>query len=232
MSVAELGPDDLQRDSESARLLPVDPQLLFGPETVAPSSAAQREIFFASLRGPAASRGYNQSISLFLAGALDLDALYSALLNLINRHEALRGRFSPDGEQFIVRNRIAFELPVHDLCNLSATEREHGFEALVQIERDHLFDLVEGPLFRASVIRRTATDWVLLLNCHHIVVDGWSLKIILRELPKLYTALVTEQEVAGLGNAAFLRKLSWEAVRREQDSAGNGAAYWRAVVCR
>ena len=61
-----------------------------------------------------ASRAYNHSISIFFEGKLDVDALYSALLNLLKRHEALRGSFSEDGERFRVWEKNAFELPIYD----------------------------------------------------------------------------------------------------------------------
>ena len=159
----------------------VDLGQLFGEEIAVPTTAAQREIFSAALSDSVASRGYNHSISIFLEGQLDRDALYSALLNLLERHEALRGRFSADGTSFIVRERIAFELPVTDLRPLDDAERLRAYERLIRDELDHVFDLVEGPLFGPSWLCAASATKVLVFNCHHAVVDGWSLKIILAE---------------------------------------------------
>jgi amino acid adenylation domain-containing protein len=208
---------------------PVDPALLFGKELNVGSTAAQREIFSASLSDPSASRGYNHSIAVFLAGDLDRDALYSALLNLLHRHEALRGRFSADGGRFLVRERIAFELPVTDLNRLPEAERQREYERLVREELDHAFDLLEGPLFRALLVHRGHRNWVLVFNCHHAVVDGWSLKIILEELPKLYSALAAGRETAALAvSASFVDYLA-VAAARERECADAVRAFWRGV---
>ena len=203
------------------------PGALFGAETAVPSTAAQREIFGAAQSDPAASLGYNHSISIFLEGEPDLDALYSAFLNLLNRHEALRGRFSPDGATFIVRERIGFELPLVDLTRLPEAGRAARYERLVHDELDHVFDLLEGPLIRAQVVKRAAGDYVLVFNCHHAVVDGWSLKIILGELPQLYSDLVAGRDATTLPAAAsFLRYLG-TAVAREREQAEATRAFWR-----
>ncbi len=207
----------------------IDPQQLFGAEIAVPTTAAQREIFSAALSDPVASRGYNHSISIFLEGPLDRDALYSALLNLLDRHEALRGRFSLDGTEFMVRKLIAFELPVADLRPLKEAERQRAYERLIRDELDHVFDLLEGPLFRALLVVRGEHDNVLVFNCHHAVVDGWSLKIILAELPQLYTDLVNGREAATLpASTSYVEYLRF-AARREHEHADRVQAYWREV---
>jgi amino acid adenylation domain-containing protein len=207
----------------------VDLGQLFGEEIAVPTTAAQREIFSAALSDSVASRGYNHSISIFLEGQLDRDALYSALLNLLERHEALRGRFSADGTSFIVRERIAFELPVTDLRQLNDGERLRAYERLIRDELDHVFDLVEGPLFRALLVERGERDHVLVFNCHHAVVDGWSLKIILAELPQLYSDLVRRREAATLSDPASYVEYLQLAAMREHEHAGQVRAYWRNV---
>ena len=198
-----------------------------GAEIACPSTAAQREIFSASMSDPAASRGYNHSISIFLEGSLDRDALYSALIELQHRHEALRGRFTRDGNTFLVRERIAFELPLTDLRGLGHGARQLEYERLVRDELDHVFDLIDGPLFRAALVRRDERDWVLVLNCHHAVVDGWSLKIILAELPHLYSDGVAGCDTSTLpASASFVAYLK-TVVARERDRADSVRAYWR-----
>ncbi len=207
----------------------IDSLELFGVETAVPSTAAQREIFSAALSNPAASLGYNHSISIFLNGALDEDALYSALLNLLDRHEALRGRFSPDGNNFLIRERISFELPIIDLEHQSEAEQQKSYAGLIRTELDHLFDLLEGPLFRAFLVKRGLQDHVLVFNCHHAVVDGWSLKIILDEVPKLYSDLVNGRETSTLPEpASFVEYLKFSSAR-EDEHAESVRAYWKQV---
>lgn len=209
--------------------LPTDPSWLFHGERSVPSTRAQQEIFSASLSDPVASLGYNHSISIFLEGRLDVDALYSALVNLLARHEALRGRFSADGESFCVRGRIGFEMPVVDLRSRPPAARVAAYETFIRQELDHQFDLLEGPLFRATLVRRTDADSVLVFNCHHAVVDGWSLKIILAELPQLYSELVRGQATTDLAPAASFLEYVGFARAREAEHAERVRAYWREV---
>src|SRR5512146_499709 len=207
----------------------VDLGVLLGAQAEVPSTAAQKEIFSAALSDPLASLGYNHSISIFLKGKLDRDALYSALLNLIDRHEALRGRFSPDGNTFLVRERIGFELPVADLSRFSQPERDEAYEKLIGTELGHVFDLLEGPLFRAFLVTRGEEDHVLVFNCHHAVVDGWSLKIILAELPKLYSDLVRGKTATDLpAPASYIEYLQFSA-DREREHRERTQHFWRQV---
>ncbi len=201
----------------------------FGAETAVPSTRAMREIFQASLDSAPASRAFNQSISIFLEGRLDRDALYSALLNLLDRNEALRGRFSVDGSEFLVRERIAFEVPLIDLSNLPAIEQETAYDELIAKEAGHVFDLAEGPLFRAVLVARGEHDHVLVFNCHHAVVDGWSLKIILAELARLYSELAQGRETTELPAPASYVEYARLAAGRERDRAEKARAHWQQV---
>ena len=191
------------------------------------TTQAQREIFSASLVDPEASLGYNHSITIRFRGALDVDAIYSALLNLLDRHEALRGHFSPDGMEFLVRQDASLEMPLLDLSAQPDAARQEAHAQFVDRELGHVFDLVEGPLFRATLVKFTPGEWALTFNCHHAVVDGWSLKIILDDLPKLYSALVAGRESADLEEPASFIEYLQMAGRRERDQAAAVRAYWK-----
>src|SRR6185295_3742733 len=110
---------------------------------------------------------YNLPVSLRLAGELDVAALERALGEVVRRHDSLRTRFA-EGEG----------APV-----LVAEVRRRAAE-----EAFRPFDLAAGPLFRARLLRLAEREHVLLLAMHHIVSDGWSLGVLLRELSALYAA--------------------------------------------
>jgi amino acid adenylation domain-containing protein len=191
------------------------------------TTQAQREIFSASLLDPEASLGYNHSITIRFAGAVDVDAIYSALLNLLDRHEALRGHFSADGLAFLVRREATLEMPLLDLSAQPEAERQAAHGQFIDRELGHVFDLVEGPLFRATLVKFTADEWALTFNCHHAVVDGWSLKIILDDLPKLYTALAAGEESADLEEPASFVEYLQMAGEREQQQSAAVRAFWK-----
>ena len=153
---------------------------------VVPSTESQREIWLAAKLSPEASLAYNESVTLRLRGTLDRDALHGALQELVDRHDALRATFGPDGETFCVLERLALALPETDLTALAGEARER---ALVERKRSAVetpFVLEQGPLFRAELVRCGADDQVLILTAHHIVCDGWSWWVIVRELAALY----------------------------------------------
>jgi len=206
-----------------------NPAVLFGAERAASSSAAQREVVGRSRADADVSRSYAHSIAVHFEGPLHGDALYSALHALIERHEALRGRYSADGDQFLVRERIAFELPVVDLSGFGPVEQRAAYDELVRAEVARLFNLAEGPLFRATLVQQGTERAVLVMSCHHAAVDGWSLNVILDELPKLYTALVRGSATADLPDpASFLDYLA-VAGARERDAGPAALRYWRGV---
>ena len=112
----------------------------------------------------------------------------------MRRHEALRTTFSTvDGQPTqVIASRLTIELPIVDLRELSEVAREKEVQRLVVEEARRPFDLAKGPLLRASVLRLAEDEQVGLLTMHHIVSDGWSAGILVREMATLYQAYCSE----------------------------------------
>ena len=155
-------------------------------ERVAPSTEAQREIWLAAKLSEEASLAYNEAVSLALHGALDTAVLKAALQTLVERHDALRASFGPDGETFCVAGNVTLAMPETDLSALDASARAAALEDRRTQAVLLPFDLETGPLFRAELLRLGENEHVLLLSAHHLVCDGWSWWVILRELGVLY----------------------------------------------
>jgi thioesterase domain-containing protein/acyl carrier protein len=134
----------------------------------------------------------NMPLAFRLAGPLDVPALERALSDLAIRHEILRASFDRVGADVmeIVRQEAAVSLDVVDLSTLPAAERDQRTEELVLEEARKPFVLARGPLLRTSLVRRAENDHVLLVTMHHIVCDGWSNGIVVREIGELYRAAV------------------------------------------
>ncbi len=160
-----------------------------------PSTEAQREIWLACQLGENASLAYNEAVSLCLRGALDLSAFRAALHSLVARHDALRACFSDDGQQMLVAERVAVDLPVHDLVALDDEQREVALRGHARVDMERPFDLARGPLVRMQLLALGAKEWRLLLTAHHIVCDGWSFGVLLQDLAALY-ALELRQPAA------------------------------------
>jgi amino acid adenylation domain-containing protein len=162
-----------------------------GPELLrlVPVTESQAEIWAACLLGgDDASRAYNESVTLRLAGPLDRPALRRALGMLVQRHEALRSAFSADGKYSCVFRELPVEVDYHDITNLGAAEQRAAVAAHVAHDAQFVFDLLHGPLLKFSLFGLAADAHELVLTAHHIVCDGWSMGILLQELGALYSA--------------------------------------------
>jgi len=133
---------------------------------------------------------YNIPSAVTLPGSVNADVLRRALNEIVKRHEVLRTKFmSVDGEPSqVILPSLNFELPVQDLRNMSAEQRQAEVARLTEAEARRPFDLGQGPLLRAQLLRVTNEQNMLLLTMHHIISDGWSVGIFFRELSLLYEA--------------------------------------------
>ncbi len=155
-------------------------------QRVVPTTEAQREIWLACQLGTDASVSYNLTLTLALHGRLDRDALRRALHRLAELHDALRCTVGRDGEQLFIGAQARLELAEHDLGDLDPATRDAELQRRLRVEADQPFDLENGPLARALLLDTGADDAVLALSLHHIVCDGWSFDVLVRNLGRLY----------------------------------------------
>ncbi|WP_352587870.1 amino acid adenylation domain-containing protein [Mesorhizobium caraganae] len=159
----------------------------------APLSSAQQRVYFLDRMG--AGGAYNMSVSLWLTGALDQRALALALDEICRRHDILRTTFHMrDGEpaQLVSEFRQA-NLAMIDLAGLGVNAATTEAIRLAAQDGAEPFDLAQGPLFRASLIRLAPEEHALLLTMHHIIFDGWSTGVLHAELKQLYEAFCDER---------------------------------------
>ena len=148
-------------------------------ERILPTTEAQREVYVASVMGVDANCAYNESVSLILTGKLDRASLELALIDLVRRHEALRAVLNTNGTRTIVFDEVQVAIGYSDLHALGQEERNKELKAIAHKDMTTPFDLVNGPLFRVSIMRMRADEYVLRLSGHHILIDGWSLGIMI-----------------------------------------------------
>ncbi|NBD13886.1 non-ribosomal peptide synthetase, partial [Corallococcus silvisoli] len=156
----------------------------------APSTEPQREVWTGVQMGPDASAAFNESMSVRLHGPLDVESLRAALQDLMERHEALRTTFSADGLTLCVAATTPFPLEVLALDALSSSERDARVGELLAHEVETPLPLETGPLLRPRLARLGAQEHLLTLTAHHIVCDGWSMAVMLRDLATFYSAHV------------------------------------------
>ncbi|MFB1479128.1 non-ribosomal peptide synthase/polyketide synthase, partial [Corallococcus sp. RDP092CA] len=136
---------------------------------------------------------YNVPSAARLSGDLDAEVLRRGLEEIVRRHEALRTVFRQDASGAptqVILPAKPFVLPLVDLSSLPAAQAEAEARKQLNAEAARPFDLVEGPLLRAQLLRLSAREHVLCLVQHHIVVDGWAVGVFMHELQALYTAFL------------------------------------------
>ncbi|MDB9318577.1 non-ribosomal peptide synthetase [Nodularia spumigena] len=156
-----------------------------------PLSVAQERLWFLDQIDPH-NCAYNIAISWQLTGNLNIPALFTSLQTIIHRHESLRTAFpSQEGKPYQeVFPTVDLQLPVIDLQNLPPQQQTQAAENLAKLEASQPFDLTQAPLMRVKLIRLTPHQTTLLLTLHHIIADGWSRGILLRELAICYRAFI------------------------------------------
>ena len=190
--------DDTRIDRLAADLL----QELFLAEAAAPAEAsrvegecplsfAQERLWFLDRLEPG-STAYNLSGALRLRGAVDAGALRRSLEEIVRRHDTLRTVFADAGGRPVQRVTSAgpVALPAVDLSRLAPGAREEAARRAAEAAARTPFDLETGPLFRARLLRLGGEEHLLVLAMHHIVSDGWSAGVLIREVGALYPAMV------------------------------------------
>ena len=167
---------------------------------------------------------------LRLRGALQKDALQCAFNDLVARHESLRTSFtlSPSGDPVqVIHLEKEVTLPLVDLSNLATPDREKKARSLAEEEGLIVFRLSESPLLRLKLIRLSQDEHWLVLVISHLVADGWSLKVLFRELDKIYTAYCrNERPDLPLLSIQFADYVLWQRqyLRSEREKL---VSYWK-----
>jgi acyl carrier protein len=168
------------------RLPPLVPR---PPGVEPPLSYAQRQLWFHDRLAPGSPR-FNVAHAVALDGDLDPEALSWSFGEIVRRHQNLRARFPEvDGRPTVVIGAPRRPpLPVIDLAGLAGESRRRQLRRWIAAEAATGFDLARGPLLRLRLVRLAPGERVLLVTLHHVVADGWSLEVLVRELAALYAA--------------------------------------------
>ncbi|MCC5616019.1 amino acid adenylation domain-containing protein [Nostoc sp. CHAB 5836] len=152
---------------------------------VYPLSFAQQRLWFLDRLEPG-NPAYNISLAVNLKGQLEVTLLEQSLNEVIQRHETLRTTFSTVNGQSV--QIIASSLKL----SLSVIDYQNGaVQQLLTQQSQQPFDLIQGPLLRAKLLRLAQQEHILLLEMHHIISDGWSVEVFLQEIALLYKAFLT-----------------------------------------
>ncbi len=152
-----------------------------------PLSFAQERLWFLHQLSPDSSV-YNIPAAVSIAGDLDKAALERTINEILRRHEVLRTTFPAiEGQPFqVIARNLILKLPIIDLSELPGGKIKAELKKRVREEGRRPFDLATGPLVRAVLVKLGEQEHALLLTLHHIISDGWSTGVLIREVSAIY----------------------------------------------
>ncbi len=194
-----------------------------------PLSYAQQRLWFLQQLEPE-STAYHIPAAVRLKGPLNIDALKKSFEEIVKRHEILRTTFTTiNGTPMqVVSAHKALYLKQTDLSHLPSAKRETQMRALLEEENNRPFDLSKGPLLRLHLIKMSENDHVLHILMHHIISDGWSVNVFVKEFSILYRSFLN-------GQPAQLPPLKiqyadfavWQKKKLESEIKEKQLAYWK-----
>ena len=197
-------------------------------EDVYALSSTQRGILFHHLYAPEAEL-YIDQLSCLLVGHVNVEALERAWQKVFDRHPILRTSFAweeLDEPVQIVSRRVSVPLVQLDWRGTTGTEQQERLRPLVEEERRQALDISQAPVMHLTLIRLEDELYRLVWSWHHILLDGWSVSLVMREVLRLYKALDAGQEIDA-GRAPLYRDyIAW---LRDQDMAA-AETYWRSKL--
>lgn len=173
---------------------------------------------------------YNRPTNIHLAGRLNVTALEQSLNEIVRRHEILRTSFpAVDGQPVqAIAPALTLTLPIIELGHLAENERDAEVQHLAVQEAQRSFNLSQLPLFRAILLQLGEEEHILLLTLHHIIFDGWSMGVLLKELAAIYETFSTGKPSPlpelPIQYADFAR---WQRQRLQGELLKSQLAYWK-----
>ena len=226
--IAKLGMSKRPQPGESVDLsaglaVPVEPETALSP-------AQQRMWLFEKMEG--SSSAYNIASVLRVRGALDVDALEWSINDIVRRHEILRTRFvEVDGQ---ARQEVANDVEFRIQRTSFSAGRGAGDPALLDAAIAEQvgvnFCLERGPLLRVSVIGLGDDEAIIVSVLHHIVADGWSLRLLERELSQTYAGCLTGiREPAPACAVQYRDYVRWQR-QWLREGAARQLDYWKSQL--
>ncbi|WP_255581313.1 condensation domain-containing protein, partial [Caballeronia sp. dw_276] len=218
-----------RKDGAPASLPSIQP---VARDRVLPMSYAQQRLWFLDRLEPG-NAFYNMPVAMRLTGALDIDALLRTLDEVVRRHEALRTCFPMvDGAPVQrIEDASAVGLAIEDLTAYDVATRRVILDQRLVDEAGTPFDLTGGPVMRVRLFRLADDDHVVALTLHHIVSDGWSMGVLIRELATLYAAF-SRHEPSPLAElpVQYADYAHWQRGWLNGDVLEHQVDYWRTQL--
>jgi amino acid adenylation domain-containing protein len=191
-------------------------------------SPLQQGMLFRTISEPESS-SYVAQFVCKLRGELDVSVLRQAWQQVINRHDILRTAFvwkDVDEPLQVVGTRVNLPWEEHDWCELSSNSQQQRLEEYLRAERRRGFDPTHAPLMRLSLIRMSEDESAFVWTYHHLLMDGWSTALLMREVANFYQVLLRGEPAPSYRARPYGEYIDW---LRRQDISG-AELFWRKAL--
>jgi amino acid adenylation domain-containing protein/non-ribosomal peptide synthase protein (TIGR01720 family) len=199
-----------------------------GTEDIYPLSPMQQGLLFHTLYEPEAGLYFNQ-VGCYLSGKLNLVAFEYAWQEIVNRHPVLRTRFV--WEQVveplqIVHHRVNPEWERQDWRGLKEAEQQDCIQGWLDTDRQRGFDMKRAPLIRFALLRLSQESYYFNWSYHHLLLDGWSVPVLIREVFSLYDGYCQGQQIQLPAHKPYRNYIAW--LQRRDPAAGE--RFWKQLL--
>lgn len=191
-----------------------------------PLTEAQKQLWVLAQMSEEGLIAYNESVSLQLQGSLNLEAMYQAVQKVVNRHEALRTIISSQGDFQQILPSVKIDVPVIDFSNLESGGRKAKVVEWLKKEGREPFDLSVGLLLRVHILKLESQLHLLLLTAHHIIIDGWSIDVIFKDLATIYSAECQGVPYQLEEPIQFREYINWQEQHNQGQKIAEDESYW------
>ncbi|MFK4471620.1 amino acid adenylation domain-containing protein [Paenibacillus sp. RC73] len=212
--------------------MPPETETLGAQETVIALTPDQKQLWFATVSERNDSQSLHETALLRFCGPLQPEAFTEAVHTIVNRHEALRTFMNDDGETQVITSAMKISVPLHDFSDYSPDEQEHHVRNWLAKDSTIPFPLIPyTPLFRVQLLKISVVEHIGVFTFHHLIADGWSMGVFMRELEHIYSALVRNEAVTLPDPVSFRNYAVWQ--HDQLRSGGEEAVtFWSAVLKR
>ncbi|TKH41704.1 hypothetical protein C1I60_20515 [Paenibacillus terrae] len=212
--------------------MPPETETLVAQETVIALTPDQKQLWFATVSEGNDSQSLHETALLRFCGPLQPEAFTEAVHTIVNRHEALRTFMNDDGETQVITSAMKISVPLHDFSDYSPDEQEQYVRNWLAKDSTIPFPLIPyTPLFRVQLLKISVVEHIGVFTFHHLIADGWSMGVFMRELEHIYSALVRNEAVTLPDPVSFRNYAVWQ--HDQLRSGGEEAVtFWSAVLKR
>ncbi len=197
----------------------------------AESTVPQRGIFVSSCLSRNLSASYNESITIRFTGSISVEKMTRAIERLVDRHDALRASFDSTGRMMKIDPALQISTPVIDLTSIRRQSegpamQEELLRELILEDTALPFPLPDGPLFRSQMILLGQDSAAVVFTAHHVICDGWSLDVLIRDLCAFYSEELSNRPVALDPPESFLGYAQAVTERQASQEFKRASNYW------